>query len=53
MSERYQDTSDIYIKEPTAPPVASRTKQGYCILFLLGIGLFWAGVVLFLIYKCA
>lgn len=36
-----------------APHFASRTKQVYCILFLLGLGLFWVGVVMFLIYKCA
>lgn len=53
MSEIYNEQSDNQYVLPTAPPIASRTKQGYCILFLLGLGLFWVLVVLFLIYKCA
>ena len=53
MSERYQDTSEAYSERPAGEAIASRTKQGYCILFLLGLGLFWVLVVLFLIYKCA
>lgn len=52
MSERYHDTSEIYSERPAAPPVASRAKQRDCLFFLLGLGLFWAAVVAFLIYKC-